>query len=413
MAKKEIPYGYIEDDQIYLDAYLDYPARVIGEVKEGDVEASVQYFVTRFEQFEQKVAELEQLIEDSVNKGSFLMKLRHMLDAVGHHDGLGDYKPLITRMQSMEEQLNAVIAQNRKRNTEIKRALMQELDEALQVADWKSATALVLDIKSRWVKTGNALEEFNEDFEERFAYLINDFFERKKEFYDERRKLIEIRVQQYTVLIDKAYKAGHGDLTALQEAWKEVGKIPGARFKELQMKFNRAIKKAGHGRPERAYASPEEQKENFELKQAIIKRLKEYHLTVNEETIEEVKKLKSKWRQIGNVPKEVYRTQQEEFNTLSDMLLELSFVQRLAASRDEGYEQRNSREQIRVQIKFLRDLLSRDEKELQTYFDNAGHFQSQRGNFGKIVDQKLVQQKHKVQVKKTLLRKLKQSLDSI
>jgi hypothetical protein len=341
------------------------------------------------------------------------MKLRHMLDSVGSHDGLGDYLPLIDRMKDLEGTLNEIIDQNRKRNTDIKRALMLELEEALKVADWKASTELVLDIKSRWVKTGNASEEFQESFEARFAYLLNDFFERKKDFYDERRKLIDIRVQKYADLIDRAYQSKPDDLSSIQEEWKIVGKIPSVKFKELQMKFNRAVKKAGYSRIERPYASPEEQNENYEQKQALIEQLKGYNLGVTDEIVIEVKKLKSRWRQIGNVPREVYRPQQDEFNTLSDMLLELSFVQGLAANRDEGYDQKNSREQVRVQMKYLRDLLARDEKELQTYFDNASNFQSQRGNFGKMVDQKLVQQKHKVQVKKSLLRKLKQSLDTI
>lgn len=413
MAKREIPYGYIEDGKIYLNAYLDYPARLIGEVKDDDEDASVQYFINKFDQFEQKVSEIERLIDESVNKGSFLMKLLHMLDSVGSHDGLGDYIPLIKRMRKLEVVLNQIIDQNRQRNTDIKRALMLELEDALEVADWKAATDLILDIKSRWVKTGNASEEFHDGFEERFAYLINDFFERKKEFYDERRKLTDLRVKKYMDLIDRAYKSKPEEISTIQEEWKEVGKIPSMKFKELQMKFNRAVKKGGYGRTERAYASPEEQKENFKAKQEIIEQLKEYNLTVTDHTANEVKQLKSKWRQIGNVPKDVYRSQQEEFNMLSDMLLELGFVQGLAANRDEEYDQRNSREQVRVQIKYLRDLLTRDEKELQTYFDNASNFQSDRGSFGKMVDQKLVQQKHKVQVKKALLRKLKQSLDTI
>jgi len=413
LAKKEIPYGYIEDGKIYLKAYLDYANREIGEVKDDDDEASVQYFVNRFSQLEEKVDELEKLIEESVNKGSFLMKLKHMLDSIGQHDGLGDYIPLIDRMKALEEKLNVIINQNRQRNTDIKRSLMQELDEALKVADWKASTELVLDIKSRWVKTGNASEEFHQDFEDRFAYLLDDFFDRKKEYYEERRKLVDLRIQKYSELIDRTYKSKPEDLPTIQEEWKEVGKVPASRYKELQMKFNRAVKKASFQRSERRFASPEEQAENYKLKQQIIEQLKAYNLEVDESIISEVKEMKSKWRQIGNVPRDVYRPQQEEFSLLSDMLMELGFVKRLAANRDEGYEQKNSREQVRVQIKLLRDLLSRDERELQTYYDNASNFQSQRGGFGKMVDQKLVQQKHKVQVKKSLLRKLKQSLDTI
>ena len=70
-------YGYIKEGNVYLSAYMEFPDRLIGVVKDSE-EASIDYFVDRFEKVEQKIANVAKSIEESANKGSYLMKLIHM-----------------------------------------------------------------------------------------------------------------------------------------------------------------------------------------------------------------------------------------------------------------------------------------------------------------------------------------------
>ncbi len=417
MAKKEIPFGYIQDGKIYLNAFLDFPERLIGEVKDNDDEASVNYFIDRFEQYKAKVEELERLIHDTENKGSYLMKLRHMKDNIHMQDGLGDYEPLLTKLEGLEEVLLEVIQKNRVRNTDIKRALLMELEEAVKIVDWKEATDKVLDIKARWVKTGNASEELNDGFEQKFSLQLDDFFDRKKAYFEERKQLTDIRVKKYEDIIQKLKRGEvhkREALEAIKFEWKEVGKIPAFKYKALQREFNFLLKKAADPRRQ-AFDIPseEQQHKNLEAKNALIAELQSLDEKDFEGGLMSLKSIKNRWKAIGMVPKSQYREQQELFNQLADTLREQFFLEKIAINRDKNYEQKNSREQVRVKMKILKDLLYRDEKELQTFYENLQKVSAQKSSFNKMLDKKLIQQKHKIQIKKALLKSLKASLDQI
>src|SRR5688500_84985 len=93
-AKK---FGFVQDNQVWLKPFMDYPARQVGEVKEVEDE-SLQYFAYRFEQFREKVEGLIQKIEESENKGSFLMKVMHLKEQIGKYDALGDFEELHAKL---------------------------------------------------------------------------------------------------------------------------------------------------------------------------------------------------------------------------------------------------------------------------------------------------------------------------
>ena len=64
-------YGYVKDSKVFLKGYLDFPDRQIGEVKRTEQEA-IDYFKNRFNIVLNKVEQLEQEIDEALNKGSYL-----------------------------------------------------------------------------------------------------------------------------------------------------------------------------------------------------------------------------------------------------------------------------------------------------------------------------------------------------
>ena len=136
MSDLEIPYGFIKGNDLYLKAWGDLKDRRIGEVKEDGPEAAVTYFQKKFEDLETKIKELTSIIASTENKGSYLMKLLHLKEQLKTHEGLGDYARLESILIDYEKQLNAIILQNRERNSEIKHALLEELREALKIINW-------------------------------------------------------------------------------------------------------------------------------------------------------------------------------------------------------------------------------------------------------------------------------------
>lgn len=416
MERIKIPFGYIEGDKIYLEVNEGSDARLIGEVKSSQ-EDSVRYFQDRFAQFSDKITELENNIHSAENKGSFLMKLIHLKSTIHAHDGLGDYRPLAKKLEELEVFLNDVIAKNRVKNTEIKTALLAEAEEVAQQPEWKEATDKLLEVKSKWLRTGNASDDVNEAFEERFKLILDDFFGRKKEFFEEKQKLIDNKVAQYKSIIQEVEESpalSFFQVRKFQERWKEVGKIPAVKFKELSADFSRKLKykSAPKRTDQRTPASPDQLNKNYEEKKRLLEQLNAIDIEKEPDSINKVRALKESWKKIGMVPKELYRPQQEEFNMTADLLTEKYFLEKMAASKDPSYAQKNSREKLRIKMRLLKDLLVRDEKELQAFFDNMGHVNTRQGAVNKMLDQKLAQQKHKVQVKKALIRAFKQTLDT-
>ena len=70
-------YGFIQDQQVWLQPFMNYPARQVGDVKESE-DDSLVYFARRYGMFQEKVNNLLERIATSENKGSFLMKVLHM-----------------------------------------------------------------------------------------------------------------------------------------------------------------------------------------------------------------------------------------------------------------------------------------------------------------------------------------------
>jgi hypothetical protein len=100
-ALEEHPFVTISGVKIIRKGFLDVPDREIGEVRES-AESSMQYFENRFSIIEQKVESLEKNIEESENKGSFLMKLIHLKEYIAKFDGIGDFERLYRRLEEKE-----------------------------------------------------------------------------------------------------------------------------------------------------------------------------------------------------------------------------------------------------------------------------------------------------------------------
>ncbi|MEQ9423481.1 MAG: DUF349 domain-containing protein [Cyclobacteriaceae bacterium] len=420
MKKKEIPFGFIADKDIYLAAYLDLPDRKIGEVKESE-EESIKYFEDRFSVINEKVGQLEKDVAEAENKGSYLMKLVHLRDKIRKHDGLGDYAPLFERLDKIEASLKELIAVNRVRNEEIKRALLTEFDQFKQVTNWRNATETVLDIKNRWLKTGTAEQPQNDELESQFAELMQSFFDRKREYNEEKQKLIEIRLGKMRGIIEEMKqalrnpKANHRQLAwDFKKQWRDVGHVPRMKKSDLDREFNWKLKDLQRQRPNLtpANVSPEELAVNLAKKKDILEKVRLLEHDETEEAFHKLQSLQENWQGVGLIPKEHYKELTEEFKTLIEKALEKRFLEQLAQNKDEAYSTKNNREKTRFKIIILKDLLKRDEKDLQSFMNNMERFN--RGQkFDKVMNNKLLNQKRKVVVKRQLLSELKNSLNEV
>ena len=238
------PYGFIRDDKIYRAPFLDYPEREIGEVRESEA-STIKYFQDRFTMAVNKVASLEKAVEESENKGSYLMKLIHLRENLTKFDALGNYPALFERLDVVESVLRDIVATNRVKNLEIKRALIAEAEQHEHSSDWKEGADSLQEIKEKWIKTGAVDDEYREEVEDRFNEILDTFYQRRKEFFNSKKELVNVRIRKYKEINFEMYKlvrqsdkrAAQQRVKELQRDWREIGKIPVFKYKKLQTDF--------------------------------------------------------------------------------------------------------------------------------------------------------------------------------
>ena len=388
-----------------LKAWGSHADREIGEVRDDNPEASVQYFEERFSDLENKINELEKTIEESVNKGSFLMKLLHLQKVIQIHEGIGDYQALLDRVTSLEAVLQGFVSKNRERNTEIKKALIDEAKIAVEKINWKEATEEVHDIKNRWIKTGNAVEGEQEKLETTFWETLGRFFDMKKAFYEDKKRLSVKTKESYEALVTeaKAMNNMHGKerfekVKLLKQQWADLGSILKEDYAPLIDEFNKALKPY--------------QKNTPDIKIDLRRIVTELDACLSGEQRTDLKKLEGYRAKLKGYRPNEYQAKQDrkDIFTKIQLLKEISFLKSIASKRNKAYNTMEVAEKKQLEIKILQELLSRDHEDLKLYTENSEKFSSASGGMNPMIEKKLNQQKTKVVMKENLLEMLKKGV---
>lgn len=398
MSIEEVPYGTIEGNKIILNPWKNYPKREIGEVREEGESVAVEYFISRFQELESKVAELEKTIEETENKGSYLQKVLHIKGSLPEHDALGDYASLDDRLEKQEVTLQEIIAKNRIRNTEIKHTLIAELREAVKIIDWQESTEAIQDIKTRWIKVGNAVQEEQKILDDTFWGEVQVYFDRKRAFYEDKRRLEKKHEQDYWELIKESQglfrfqgKERLAKVKALQADWREVGNIPSMKYKPLLAKFQRNLKDQG-SRP----ANPGKELDTI---QEELMAFQQGSKPFNKERGEEIRKA------LFDIKSRDPKTDQRKRDCLDllQLLSEIDFVQNLCMKKYKNFNELPILEQNTKQVDMLKELIHRDEEDLEKYETNSENFSTKDDQVQHMMNRKLAQQRNKIKVKQRLI----------
>ena len=416
---EEIKFGYFKDGKIYLKGYLDFPDREIGEIK-VDKESTRKYFEERFEIAKKKVETLEKKINEAENKGSYLMKLIHLRKFLSEFDAIGDFVPLFQKLDQLEAQLNEIIAINRVKNLEIKRALLAEAEMVKDMDDLKAATEKVKELKEKWIRTGSIEKDYQEEVEDKFKEILDYFYDRKKDAYEERQKQIQKNIAEYETLIKQAEELKdknnvfHAikEIKNIQQQWKTLGRIPVKEKNELWNKF-KSIKDEIFNRRNKESKKRERRvpgKGNIEEKQKLLEKAISLQERNDNIAVNEIKKLQKMWNQSGKIYEKGSRELSEKFFQACDQVIEQNFLEKLAHGKSRNFEVKDASEKTKIKIKLLSDLINRDEKEIELYEENYQKFNPGGHSINKLINSKLYAKKRKLVVKKKILIDLKQSL---
>lgn len=396
MNTPDVPFGFIiKETELFLSSWGDHKDRKIGEIKDDGPEAAINYFQQKFQELESKVNKLSETIKNSENKGSFMVKLRHLMELLSSHDGLGDYPVLLESLKKDEVVIAEIIQKNRERNSEIKKALLDELKGILEIINWKEATEEIQDIKGRWIKTGNAKEEVNDQLETDFWDGVQGFFDTRKAFYEDKNRLIQIRKKTYGELIESTGQLSQlrgkdrfEKVKELKIAWSEVGNVPASVYKDLIYQFDVQLK----GKKE---FPPPDFEGIGEILESMFSRKKE----INKDQLQQFRKNLASFRTKDKALKDKRHDLMERIN----LIWERDFFENLAEKKNRNFHQLNAVARGEILIKILKEFIHRDKIDLIQYEENSEKFSGHDPKTTRMLQRKLNQQRNKIVVKEKLL----------
>ena len=412
-------YGYVSDGKVFLKGYLGNPDRQIGEVKRTEQEA-IDYFKNRFNIASSKVEQLESDVEEAQNKGSYLTKLVQLRKKLLSFDGLGDFVPLLERLDKLEVVLEDLIKVNQEKNLEIKRALLDET-RAGQVEndDWQAATDMLQEIKSKWIRTGPVDKEYQEEVEGTFQLLLDTFFQQRRDFFSELNRVIADRIERYTELIAKSdslmrmYDLDEASriLRQVRSEWKDVGEIPVKRSAKLYKQFKRSNQRIMDKINRIRGIVTQPQENPLVTKQREMCREAEQLARSSDiiQASERAKTLLNQWKEIRLPPRVGDKNIAERFRSACDKIFELSYLARVISRKYPAFEIRTPQDQLNIKIREMEWLIKREKADLDVTIANAQNMppdpEAERQVMGKINIQR-----RKITMKEKILEEYKVAL---
>ena len=408
-------FGYIKDGKVFLKGFLGREDREIGEVK-GDEPSTLRYFEARFTQLQEKVSHLKASIQENQNKGSFLMKLIHLKESLFESDALGDFPSLIAELEEQEALLVEIIQGNRSKNLEIKKGLIQEAIALQESKDWKETTEKFKELKLRWIKTGPVEKEVQEELEGQFNQAVNFFFGQRQEFYDQLTLQAEVNIKVYESLLQQAREA-HDlpdakmafDISKrIQKEWKAAGKVPAERRQPIWDEFSRLNNRIFSRYKRTLNPGPEmHPREVLRKIEGMVEELKKLaHQPTSQEITVRAKAIQEDWKKLPiRKPKEA-TLPARSYQFFMDIIFEKAFLEKLGHSKYADFDAKPFEEQQQIKASILKDLLHRDQSELETMQHNSDNFRVETADFEMMMKKKLSSLKRKIDVKNYVLRQL-------
>ena len=417
-------YGYIEGDEVWLQSFMNLPARKVGQVKES-ADASLLYFANRFETFRGKVEDLLQKIEESENKGSFLMKALHLKEQVASYDALGNFEALHARLTEAEEAIKVTVARNREKNLATKISLIEQVEALQNALDWTTAGDELQELRQAWIKTGPVDKQLTDELESRFRVATDEFFVRRKAFQNEKKAMTNRAADQFKSLIRQSealqdstdFEETTAKLKKLQQDWKEVGgSLPRKQANDLWTQFRAAHnhffeRLKVHIESKRHESKDSSTDDNLTRKRALVAEAVELLNRPMSEAVARAKELQAAWKKVGPVRGPESDRVWEQFILACDRVFELSALEHYIRKRPENATAKPE-EQVTMRVQALRDFIKYDQQEQLTLEENLGKLSSAPANdaFRQMLQGKIRAFERKIRTKNDLIEMLRQRL---
>ncbi len=297
-------------------------------------------------------------------------------------------------------------------NLEAKTALCEKVEaiaaqEITSSNQWNALSKEIEGIQAEWRKIGFATRKDNQKVYDRFRAACDQFFSRKREYYNEFKDSMNDNMAKKLAIIEQAealkgstdWKKTSDALIELQRQWKEIGAVPRKKSEQLWKRFRAACdaffnERDKQGKPENDFYG------NLKAKRALIEEIEAYVPADAEADAEAARGFAERWSAIGFVPFK----EKEAVGAAYKAAMQAKFPEWGRGGRREGgrgpvREPRGNRpltEKDKLTLKY-----NQLQQDIQTYENNIGFFGLSKG-----AEQLKAQMQQRIDAAKEDLKKL-------
>ena len=297
-------------------------------------------------------------------------------------------------------------------NLEAKTALCEKVEaiaaqEITSSNQWNALSKEIEGIQAEWRKIGFATRKDNQKVYDRFRAACDQFFSRKREYYNEFKDSMNDNMAKKLAIIEQAealkdstdWKKTSDALIELQRQWKEIGAVPRKKSEQLWKRFRAACdaffnERDKQSKPENDFYG------NLKAKRALIEEIEAYVPADAEADAEAAHGFAERWSAIGFVPFK----EKEAVGAAYKAAMQAKFPDWGRGGRREG-GRGPVREPRRGQPLTEKDKLTQKynqlQQDIQTYENNIGFFGLSKG-----AEQLKAQMQERIDAAKEDLRKL-------
>ena len=248
--------------------------------------------------------------------------------------------------------------------------------EVKNSAEWNAFSKEIEDIQAEWRKIGFATKKENQKIYDRFRAACDDFYGRKREFYNGFKSELEENLQKKMSIIERAeelkssteWKKTADQFIALQKEWKEIGAVPRKKSEQLWKRFRAACdeffaERDKNAKPENNFYA------NLKAKKSLIEEIKA--IDIKDATEDLMKEIQERWNAIGFVP---FKEKEGIAASFKEVMSE-KFPQ---------FSQRNARRGVNARALSPKEELVRKfnalQQDIETYENNIGFFAASKNS---------------------------------
>ena len=276
-------------------------------------------------------------------------------------------------------------------NLEAKTALCEKVEAMLNLDikdsnQWNKLTKEIEDIQKEWRTIGFASKKENQKIYDRFRAACDNFFTKKRLFYNEFKDQMQENMEKKIALCEQAealkdstdWKATADKLVELQKQWKEIGPVSRKKSDQIWKRFRAACDEFFNNRDKNAGEQSNQYAANLAAKRAIIDELNAFELSDSrEENFAALKEFQSRWNAVGFVPFKEKAKVQAAFKKALDAKFDEA---RANGGDSRGYRGRFADAASRAGRRILSerdklvDAFKKKEQEIATWSNNMGFF---------------------------------------